>query len=123
MVDSGANVCIKRDAQGLVNVRTIRPVTVNLALDGSASLQYQPCTELGYLPMLRTDGVEHLQPFLIHPAATDTIMSPESVVQSSPDFHQWVQVGYCDGSPGRLEFKDQHGHTLLDLNLEGKGGL
>ena len=67
--------------------------------------------------------MDHMQPFLINPDATDTIMLPESILHSSQDFVQWQQVGFRDGLPGRLQFKDGIGRTLLDLPLDCANGL
>lgn len=123
MADTGANVCITDTEDGLTNVHRIPPVTLNLALDNGSDMTYPSCNLMGYLPMVRTDGLEHLQPFLINKAATDTIVSPESILHASTDFHSWHQVGYKNGPSGRLEFRDKEGKILLDLRLEKQNGL
>lgn len=124
MADTGANACVKQSEDGLVNVRDIPPVHLNLALaDNSPTMTFTSCTKMGYLPLLRSDGTEHLQPFLIHKFATDAIMSPESILHASTDFHSWRQIGYKSDQPGRLEFRDDKDTVLLTPPLTKRNGL
>lgn len=60
MTDSGANVCMTGDTNGLVNIRTIKPLALNLALADGQPTTHPPYTEMGYLPTTRTDGAKHL---------------------------------------------------------------
>ncbi|KAL7538057.1 LOW QUALITY PROTEIN: hypothetical protein ACHAXR_008252 [Thalassiosira sp. AJA248-18] len=124
MSDTGANVSVKETAEGLLNVHDIDPVPVGLALTGDTSdTSHPPCTQMGYLPLLREDGTQHLQPFLINPAASETIMSPDSVLHSSAEFAYFKQVGYKGNHPGFLQFFSFDDTLLLQLELRHHNGL
>lgn len=123
MADSGANVCMTHSEDGLVNVHNVPPITLNLALDDGTNVDFPACRRMGYLPMLRTDGKEHLQPFLVNEAATDVIISPENILHACNDFHSWTQVGYKTTPDGILEFKNVEDAVLLSLPLRRRNGL
>ena len=100
MSDTGANVCIAPDASKLIKVRTINPIPISLALTSDHQQEVAYCSKMGYLPMLQADGQMYEQPFLINPAASDVIMSPEAILQASTSFHSFEQVGYKTDQPG-----------------------
>ena len=104
MADTGANSCMADSELHLVNCRDIKPVRIGLALKSSGPATNYTCSHMGYLPMTREDGFLHHQPFLVNRYASDTIMSPEAIMQSSPDFASYSQEGFKDDSPGVLAF-------------------
>ena len=73
--------------------------------------------------MTQEDGLMHYQPFLVNKQASDTIMSPEAIMQSCPDFSLYQQEGFKDNSPGLLLFYDPSQNLLLRLTLHRKNGL
>ena len=73
--------------------------------------------------MTRTDGVIHRQPMLVNGLATDMILSPQHIVDSSADFHSWTQVGFSGDSPGTLVVRDAMDNPLLELRLTRRNGL
>ncbi len=89
LVNSGANSCVTDTEVSLINVWVIPPVTLILALGTEKTVEFPPCRKMGYLQIPCEDGSEHLQPFLINDLATDTIMSPEAIMNSKPLFHSW----------------------------------
>ena len=124
LADSGANTCMKRTEDGLEDCHDISPVTVSLALSSDdTNLTPFHCTRMGYLPMLRTDGKLHRQPFLVNAHATDMIMSPDAILSSCQDFAGWRQTGYKDSQPGSLQFFDDNDTPLLVLDLVKRNGL
>lgn len=79
---------------------------------------------MGYLPMPRIDGSTHYQPFLVHPAASDIIMSPQSVLNSGRDFHRVCQDCYRDtSSPSSLAFYNKDDILVMRLPLRRHNGL
>ena len=122
LIDTGANICMTKSRKGLVNVKTIDPITVGVAVE-SEQQSVTTCNQMGYLPMLREDGKYHYQPFLINPDASDMIMSLASIVESGKDFFSWEQVGFKDGRPGHARIMDNNGKVLLSLKCEKRQGL
>jgi hypothetical protein len=108
MADSGANVCITSDPSILVDVTPIEPIPLGVALTSSDSTSAM-CTQQGFLPIPLLNGTCHYQPFLINPNATDTILSPNHVMRSSPCITAWKQSGSKDHmAPDSLPHKTQN---------------
>ena len=122
LIDTGANICMTNSTKGLVNVKSIDPIPVGVAVQ-SEQQSVATCNQMGYLPMLREDGHYHYQPFLINPDASDMIMSLASIIESSDDFFSWEQVGFKDGRPGYARIFDKEGKLLLMLKCEKRQGL
>ena len=120
MADTGANSCMADSEIHLVNCRDIKPVRIGLALKSSGPATNYTCTRMGYLLMTREDGLLHHQPFLVNKHASETIMSPEAIMQSCPDFASYRQEGFKDDSPGVLAFCDSSRRLLLKLKLPQK---
>ena len=95
MSDTGAKLCLMELEDNLVRCMDIAPVTVGLAMKTLAGDTPTPftCWRMGFLPMLREDGVHHYQQFLVHPQASNTIMSPEAIMNSSSVFRRFTQMG------------------------------
>ena len=62
MIDGGANVGMAPNENNLVDVRTILPVKVGLALSLEGDESESFCTQMGYLPMTRTAGCSTVNP-------------------------------------------------------------
>ena len=124
MADSGANVCITNDSSILINIRTIKPIPLGVALSPSTTdTTATMCTQQGELPIPLLDGSYHFQPFLINQHATDTILSPAHVMKSSSRINAWSQSGSESGSHDSLTFTDVSGTPLLILPLTTYNGL
>lgn len=122
LIDGGANICMTDDRSKLVNIRSIPPVTIGLAEANKSTVRTE-CTEMGYLPLTREDGLLHYQPVLINNAATDTILSPNAVLQSSRDLVKWTQTGFRDSSQGLIQFFDSHDNPKITMKLDKVRGL
>ena len=107
----------------LVNCWDIKPVRIGLALKSSDPAINYTCSCMGYLPMTQEDGLLHHQPFLVNKHASDTIMSPEAIMQSCLDFASYCWEGFNDNSPGVLAFYNSSRTLLLRLVLHKKNGL
>ena len=121
LIDGGANVGMTSDKSKLIGVRAIDPTPIGLAVDDTVTKSI--CVEMGFLPMNKVDGTIHYQPMLIHPEASDTILSPDSVLRASKDLVTWVQTGHRDNSPGNISFLDNSGIERIVLPLEKRNGL
>ena len=66
------------------------------------------------------DGLMHHQDFFVNKHASDTIMSPEAIMQLCPDFASYRQEVFKDGSPGVLTFCNPSETLLLWLDLHTK---
>ena len=69
------------------------------------------------------DGLVHMQMFLLHADAYDTIISPECIIHSDTKFMKWAQVGHRDDTPGSLTFYGENNVVLLTLPLTKTNGL
>jgi hypothetical protein len=126
MADSGANVCITPDLSILVDIEDITPIPLGVALHMSDALPPQSslCTKQGYLPIPLVDGSVHYQPFLINENATDTIISPEHVMQSSTHIATWRQTrSKLSSASNCLTFLDYDSRPVLILPLHTTNGL
>ena len=125
MADTGANSCLTDSEHHLVRCTEIPPVTVGLALKDDTNGSPKPftCRRMGFLLMLQEDNTYHYQPFLIHPQATNTIMSPEAVMNASSVFKRFAQTGVKGHSEGLLSFYDAAGDLRLKLPLTKRNGL
>ena len=123
MVDGGANIGIAPNEDALISVKTISPVKVGLALFSDGQELQSMCRQMGYLPVDRLDGTLHYQPMLVHESATDIIISPQSIVESSPNFRSWTQTGFSDERPGSQIICDAMNTPLVDMVLHGRNGL
>ena len=73
-----------------LNIHSIDPVLMGLAvqLDDHTEILY--CTQLGYILISRLDDTIHLQPVLVNNTATDFIISPEAILQASDDLFSYT---------------------------------
>ena len=76
-----------------------------------------------YLPLTRTDGSIHMQPFYCTLMASSVIMSPESIMVTSPDIVTWVQSGHKDKVESKhLIFLEKYNGVVLTLKLHKNDG-
>ena len=128
LVDSGSNVCLTNDLSILENVQDMQPRALDVAVDQSSTSPPRlemMCTKFGFISIRLLNGRIHRQKFLYNESASDTILSPEDIVRSSPLLHHWVQSG--SGGPmgdGCLLFAGVDEVTvLLSLSLVKRNGL
>ena len=78
---------------------------------------------MGFLSMSQADGSVHLQPLLVNTQATDSIMSPEAILQACSAFASWRQEGFKHDRTGTLQFFDSNENLLFCLPLMKRNGL
>ena len=71
----------------LVNCWDIKLVRIGLTLKSSGPATHYMGTQMGYPPMTWEDDLMHYQPFMVNTQVSDTIMSPEMIMQLCPDFY------------------------------------
>jgi len=124
LADTGANCCLCHDESILVGVHSITPVSIGVATTPDQKSDISYCTRMGYLPLPRTDNTNHMQLFYCTPKASGVIMSPECIMNTSPDIVKWTQTGHRDkNKSGQLVFTDSNNIVVLTLNLHKKDGL
>jgi hypothetical protein len=124
LADSGANVCFTNDPSLLIDVIEINPVPLGVAtsLPNAPTNPTSLCTHKEFLPMALLHGSIHYQPFLVNHDATDTIISPENILNNNHWFHWWTQAGHKlpvgkrTHSSGELSFYDLASRLLLTLH-------
>lgn len=106
LADSGANCCMTADLKAMKNVTKLPiPITIGLAVTGdTTNIQGTECTHVGELPIQCDDGTSIYVRCFYNPNATDTIISPQAIVDSSEEFTEWKQTGRRMGNPGILTF-------------------
>ncbi|KAL7489867.1 hypothetical protein ACHAW6_016194 [Cyclotella cf. meneghiniana] len=106
MADSGANCCMTNNWQLLENIKPLStPVQVGMALEQEGStIEMTKCTYIGDLPIECDDGHIIRTKCFYNPYASDTIISPQAILDHSPQFTRWIQVGTKIGHPGVLTF-------------------
>ena len=121
--DTGANSCMADSEDNLIQCHNIAQVSVGLALKSGETTVMHVCSRMGYMPLAREDGTTHMQPFLVNSAATDCILSPDTIARQSRDCVTWRQVGHIGDRPGTLEFFDDLGRQVMRLQLLKTNGL
>jgi hypothetical protein len=131
LADGGANVCVINNPDLLLDVVQIDPVPLGTAVNPATPGTDAPlfCTHKGFMPIPLLNGSAHYQPFLINPHASDTIISPENIINNNHTFHCWCQEDHklslnekCQ-YPGLLSFYRSDGTLLLSLLLRRQQGL
>ena len=121
--DTGANSCMADTEDNLVQCHDIAPVSVGLALKSGETPIMHVCSCMGYMPLAREDGTTHMQPFFVNSAATDCILSPDTIARQSRDCVPWRQVGHVGDRPGTLDFFDILGLRVMHLQLLNTNGI
>jgi hypothetical protein len=123
MADTGANCSMTANWSALKNVKKlVEPVTIGVAVtnDGVFS-NSSMCTHYGDYPIKCDDGTIIFTKCFYNPNASDTIISPQSIVDSSITFHTWQQVGRRMGQPGQLNFIGTN--DIKTITLQQNNGL
>ena len=94
LADTGANCCMTPNLSTLRDVETLlEPITVGVAVMNDENPTYAQCTHIGVRPVLCNDGSQILTKCFYNPFASDTILSPQAIIDSSGEFHTWQQTG------------------------------
>lgn len=122
LVDSGANFSMCNNLSCLVNVVPIQPFTINMAaIEGNSTSK---CTHRGDFPLPMVDGSVFYTPMYFNSSASDCLLSPEAVCQSSKGiFTRWTQEGDPAGNTGAIRFFHPDGSVGISLSLQRKHGL
>ena len=125
MMDTGANFGMTWKLELLVGVKDITPFPVGLACtDPNLPSTASHCTKKGYLPLKMANDEIYYQPMYYNPSATDTILSPQAIIEGSKGrFTEWIQSGNTNGKPGYIRFYSASGLLTMDLTLEMTNGL
>ncbi len=107
-----------------MNIHNVDPTSVGIATTPKDAMQVTYCCWMGYLLMQQEDGSIHMQPRYIHPNAVRCMLSPTSIMSSSPDITSWYQEGFRDSlNPGTLCFRNSNNVPVLHLILQKCNGL
>jgi hypothetical protein len=123
MVDGGANICLAGMLSLLVDVVTIPPMQIFVAIEGSGDSMADCCTKRGLLLLTLDDGGVYYQPCYFCANAVETIILPQAILNGSNLFVEWSQTGYKDDSPGVLCFYSESGLACMAMVLEKRDGL
>ena len=127
MMDTGANCCITNNLSCLVDIESIPPFAVGVAVSGE-TVTPSLCTKRGFIPLPLPNGDHYFQRVYYNENATDTIMSPQAIVEDSRGrMVKWTQTGTArfadDKLQGNISFYDLDDVLVLQIPLERKNGL
>ena len=123
LMDSGANICITNSLAILIDAINITPFTFSIGRDGATHSVDICCTKRGLLPLAMMDGSLYYKPCYYCKNATETIISPQAVVNASDTFISWHQTGHKSGITGSIQFESLSGLLLMTLRLHSINGL
>jgi hypothetical protein len=123
MMDSGANICVTGILGLLVDVSSIPPLPITIATKTDHISVNDCCTKRGYLPLMLTDRSVYYQLWYYCANASEIIISPDAILQSSDILAHWYQEGHHDGSSGTIRFTSNSGLYLISLTLDKRDGL
>ena len=117
MADSGANCSMTNNLTLLKNVRQLlKPIQVGVAVDAKGTdMSYATCNMIGDLTITCKDGSTISTQCFYNPHATDTIISPQAILEESLEFDSWSQVGRRLGNAGELQFHGKNGTKAIEL--------
>jgi hypothetical protein len=123
MADTGANCSMTANWKALRNVKQLeKSIFVGVAVTDDGNIrQTAECTHIGDYPIECDDGSVIFTKCFYNPNASDTIISPQAIIDASAEFHTWEQIGRRMGQPGQLRFI---GHsTTRTITLHQNNGL
>jgi hypothetical protein len=118
LMDSGANICITNLIDLLVNAVDIPPFTFFIGCDISTPNIDYCCTKHGLLPLPLVGVSLYYQPCYYCKNVTETIISPQAVIDASDTFISWHQSGHKGGLPGSICFESSSGLLSMTLCLQ-----
>jgi len=118
MADSGANCCMTNNWKLLEDIELLpNPIQVGIALEKrDSAVEMTLCKHIGNLPIECDDGYIIRTPCFYNPHATDTIISPQAILDQSREFNEWIQVGRTIGESGVLMFQGKAGTRQITLH-------
>jgi hypothetical protein len=118
MADTGANCSMTADWNALRKVKKLdKPILVGVAVMDDGSLrQTAECTHIGDYPIECDDGSIVFTKCFYNPNASDTIISPQAIIDASHEYHTWEQVGRRMGQPGQLRFLGHQSTKTITLH-------
>jgi chemotaxis response regulator CheB len=94
LMDSGANCSMAADISLLQNVQKLdQPIVVGSAITEDGETSATECIHVGDLEVICDDGSSITTMCFYNPSASDTIVSPQSIIDQSKTFDTWKQVG------------------------------
>lgn len=122
LMDSGANCSMTADISRLRNLQKLdQPIVIGVAVNDSGNSLANECTHIGDLEVQCDDGTSISTVCFYNPSASDTIISPQSIINHSTIFKSWTQVGRRFGQAGTIQF---HGEGITkSLTLMQSNGL
>ena len=123
MMDGDATICVTGLLELLMDVEPIPPLTISVAMKTAKFSLDSCCTKKGLLPLTLDDGSVYYQPCYYCKNATETIISPDAILQASDILVHWHQEGHRHGGPGNIRFSSDSGLYAITLSLEKWDGL
>jgi hypothetical protein len=123
MMDGSANICVTGLLELLVDVESIQPLPISVATKTAKFSLDSCCTKKGLLPLTLDDSSIYYQPCYYCKNASETIISPDAILQASDTLVHWHQEGHKHGSPGKIRFSSDSGLYAITLSLEKRDGL
>ncbi len=123
LMDGGTIVCITGVLDLLVDVESIAPLPISVAMVGGSVSNDDCCTKQGLLPLTLDDSSIYYQPCFYCKNAVETIVSPQSILTVSDVLVRWTQTGHKDGTPGKIWFESDSGLLSFLITLENRDGL
>jgi hypothetical protein len=117
MADTGANCSMTANWKALQNVKQLeKSIFVGVAVTDDGNIrQTADCTHIGDYPIECDDGSVIFTRCFYNSNASDTIISPQAIIDASADFHTWEQIGRRMGQPGQLRFIGNGGAKTITL--------
>ena len=123
LINGGANICITNNLSTLTATVPVTPFPISMATTGTPPAMNDCCTVKGLLTLPLDDGTSFLQPCYYCPNATETIISPDAILESSDILDTWTQIGRKGDAPGSIQFSGPSPNDTFTLALTKRGGL
>ncbi len=123
MMDSDANICVTGILGILVDIKVIHPLPISVATSTNHFSLNACCTKKGLIHLTLTNGSTYYQECYYCKNATETIISPDAILQSSNTLVSWYQEGHKQDGPGSICFTSKSGLYSITLSLEKHKGL
>lgn len=111
LTDSGANCWITANLSALSDVTELaQPIVIGLAVTNDGSVKSSSeCTHIDRLTIKCDGGLTFKTSCFYNPNASDTIISPQAIIDESNKFTQWSQTGRKLGQAGQINFTGPNG--------------